>query len=160
MIQDTHYFSDTEHGMMMGGSSRMEMRRIRNRTLSGLESVHRMGAGGGMGPSSGMMQMQIDPHLSRPGSAGAGSRPITPSFSNDKDPGQQFVDFNPAGESEHELNSLDSIKSSCMCLCRLHQVQVRVRPRIHWNSIERDTQPPPLVWQGAENRRQITKTNS
>ena len=103
MIQDTHYFSDTEHGMMMGGSSRMEMRRIRNRTLSGLESVHRMGAGGGMGPSSGMMQMQIDPHLSRPGSAGAGSRPITPSFSNDKDPGQQFVDFNPAGESEHEL---------------------------------------------------------
>ena len=60
MIQDTHYFSDTEHGMMMGGSSRMEMRRIRNRTLSGLESVHRMGAGGGMGPSSGMMQMQIE----------------------------------------------------------------------------------------------------
>ena len=42
-----------------------------------------------------------DPHhLQRPGSAGGlvgGSRPITPSFSNDKDPGQQFVDFNPAG---------------------------------------------------------------
>lgn len=78
----------------------MEMRRIRNRTLSGLESVHRM-AGGGMGGQMMGGQMGgpphgMDPHLNRPGSAG--SRPITPSFSNDKDPGQQFVDFNPAGE--------------------------------------------------------------
>ena len=95
MFQDTHYFSDTEHGMMMGGSSRMEMRRIRNRTLSGLESVHRMG--GGMGQMMQMGPHGMDPHLNRPGSAGAGSRPITPSFSNDKDPGQQFIDFNPAG---------------------------------------------------------------
>ena len=80
----------------------MEMRRMRNRTLSGLESMHRMGgsslhqAGGAPGAGVGGIPPHLDPHMARPGSAGAGSRPITPSFSNDKE--QQFVDFNPAGE--------------------------------------------------------------
>ena len=83
---------------MMGGGSRMEMRRIRNRTLSGLESMsHRAGMGGPVMTSHGPMDM------ARPGSAGPACRPITPSFANEKDltgqhPGQQFVDFNPAGE--------------------------------------------------------------
>jgi len=78
----------------------MEMRRMRNRTLSGLESMHRMGgsslhqAGGAPGAGVGGIPPHLDPHMARPGSAGAGSRPITPSFSNDKE--QQFVDFNPA----------------------------------------------------------------
>ena len=59
----------------MGGQGHDMHRRMRNRTLTGLES------------------MRMD-HL-RPGSAQG--RPITPSFSNDKDPGQTFIDFNPAG---------------------------------------------------------------
>ncbi|CAB4069131.1 SYDE [Lepeophtheirus salmonis] len=55
---------------------RHPLRRMRNRTLSGLESL------------------RLADHMSRPGSAN--SRPITPSFSTDKDSGQQFIDFNPA----------------------------------------------------------------
>ena len=78
-------------------SQRQDLRRMRNRTLSGLENV-RM-AGGMSGTTAG--GMLGDPHhLQRPGSAGGivgGARPITPSFNNDKDLGQQFVDFNPAG---------------------------------------------------------------
>ena len=78
-------------------SQRQDLRRVRNRTLSGLENM-RMVGGMSSATAGGMLG---DPHhLQRPGSAGGivgGSRPITPSFSNDKDPGQQFVDFNPAG---------------------------------------------------------------
>jgi hypothetical protein len=58
-------------------------RRLRNRTLTGLETM-RMG-GGGM------------EHM-RPASAQGGR--ITPTFSNDKDTGQQFIDFNPAGNKK------------------------------------------------------------
>ena len=56
------------------------MRRMRNRTLTGLET------------------MRLVEQL-RPGSA-TGSRPITPSFNTDKDMlmAQQFIDFNPAGK--------------------------------------------------------------
>ena len=78
-------------------SQRQDIRRMRNRTLSGVENM-RMVGGIPTATAGGMLG---DPHhLQRPGSAGGlvgGSRPITPSFSNDKDPGQQFVDFNPAG---------------------------------------------------------------
>lgn len=134
MFQDTQYFSDSEHQLLTGGSSlmaRQEMRRLRNRTLSGLDSVRSAlvgaglgsaGAGGGggglmvglsghLGGVGGNLDHQ-HPLLHRPGSAsgiigmglglgiggGGGSRPITPSFANDKDAGQQFIDFNPAGE--------------------------------------------------------------
>ena len=73
----------SHHRGMGNGSNAGDMsRRMRNRTLTGLETMQRMGGGGG-----------ID-HL-RPGSAQG--RPITPSFSNDKEPGQTFIDFNPAG---------------------------------------------------------------
>ena len=60
-------------------------RRMRNRTLTGLETMRMPGSGGAGGMD----------HL-RPVSAQG--RPITPSFSNDKDPGQTFIDFNPAGQ--------------------------------------------------------------
>ena len=55
-------------------------RRMRNRTLTGLESMRGMGGMDHLRPAS------------------AQGRPITPSFSNEKDPGQTFIDFNPAGE--------------------------------------------------------------
>ena len=83
ILQDAQYFSDSEHQMVsgswyrgLGGQGDMH-RRMRNRTLTGLES------------------MRMDHLAPRPGSAQG--RPITPSFSNDKDPGQTFIDFNPAG---------------------------------------------------------------
>ena len=102
VLQDAQYFSDSEHQLISGSlmsSQRQEMRRMRNRTLSGLENMRMVGGMAG-NTTSGMLG---DPHhLQRPGSAGGiigGSRPITPSFSNDKDPGQQFVDFNPAGRA-------------------------------------------------------------
>ena len=62
-----------------GAGDRGDMqRRMRNRTLTGLETM-RMGGMDHLRPVS------------------AQGRPITPSFSNDKDPGQTFIDFNPAG---------------------------------------------------------------
>ena len=83
LLQDAQYFSDSEHQMVsgswyrgLGGQGDMH-RRMRNRTLTGLES------------------MRMDHLAPRPGSAQG--RPITPSFSTDKDPGQTFIDFNPAG---------------------------------------------------------------
>ena len=63
---------------------------------------------------------------SRPSSANA--RPITPSFHNEKDSnGQQFVDFNPAGEVlavDKDTDLFLSIPSHF----RLHQVQIRGCP--------------------------------
>ena len=100
-FQDTQYFSDSEHQLISGSlmsSQRQDLRRMRNRTLSGLENM-RMTGGMPNDPSGAMLGNPH--HLQRPGSAGgivSGSRPITPSFHNDKDPGQQFVDFNPAGK--------------------------------------------------------------
>jgi hypothetical protein len=41
-LQDTQYFSDSEHHLMSGGLAshqRQEMRRLRNRTLTGLETL-------------------------------------------------------------------------------------------------------------------------
>ena len=101
IFQDTQYFSDSEHQLISGSlmsSQRQDLRRMRNRTLSGLENM-RMTGGMPNDPSGAMLGNPH--HLQRPGSAGGivgGSRPITPSFHNDKDPGQQFVDFNPAGK--------------------------------------------------------------
>ncbi len=72
-----------------GGGGDMH-RRVRNRTLTGLETMN-MGGGGGRIPVGG------DPHglMMRPSSAQG--RQITPTFANEKDPiQQQFVDFNPA----------------------------------------------------------------
>ena len=86
---------------------RQDLRRMRNRTLSGLENM-RMAGGMPGDPTGGMLGNSH--HLQRPGSAGGivgGSRPITPSFHNDKDPGQQFVDFNPAGWIYFENNFFD-----------------------------------------------------
>ena len=101
VLQDAQYFSDSEHqmvsnswmnnpnrGMGNGGHPGDMSRRMRNRTLTGLETMQRMGGGGGHNCGGGLEQM-------RPGSA---SGRITPSFSNDiKEPGQTFIDFNPAG---------------------------------------------------------------
>ena len=82
-------WSSAHHrGMGNGGHPGDMSRRMRNRTLTGLETMQRMGGGVGHNPGGGLE------HL-RPGSASG--RPITPSFSNDKEPGQTFIDFNPAG---------------------------------------------------------------
>ena len=82
-------WSSAHHrGMGNGGHPGDMSRRMRNRTLTGLETMQRMGGGIGHNPGGGLE------HL-RPGSASG--RPITPSFSNDKEPGQTFIDFNPAG---------------------------------------------------------------
>ena len=91
IFQDTQYFSDSEHHLISGGlasQQRQEMRRLRNRTLTGLET------------------MRLVEQL-RPGSA-TGIRPITPSFNNDKDMlmAQQFIDFNPAGKIFFNSNAL------------------------------------------------------
>ena len=73
-----------------GGGGHPDMhRRMRNRTLTGLETM-RMGMDAGQGL--------------RPGSAQG--RPITPSFSNEKDPGQTFIDFNPAGTDDFFFNTM------------------------------------------------------
>ena len=92
-LQDAQYFSDSEHQMNSGGWAQYRgslggggagnqgdmHRRMRNRTLTGLESMRGMGGMDHLRPAS------------------AQGRPITPSFSNEKDPGQTFIDFNPAG---------------------------------------------------------------
>ena len=78
-FQENQYFSDSEHQMVSTGLSN---RRMRNRTLSGLESLRSMD------------------HMTRPGSA-TGLRPITPSYDDKDNAGQQFVDFNPAGTVTH-----------------------------------------------------------
>ena len=93
-------------------------RRMRNRTLTGLETMQRMGGGGAAANGVGAMD-----HL-RPGSASG--RPITPSFSNDKEPGQTFIDFNPAG-MKITPSSLSLFKSNILrCLFvfhfRFHQI--------------------------------------
>ena len=82
-------WSAHHRGMGNGGHPGDMSRRMRNRTLTGLETMQRMGGPGGHNPGGGGLE-----HL-RPGSASG--RPITPSFSNDKEPGQTFIDFNPAG---------------------------------------------------------------
>ena len=72
-------------GSLGGGGAGTQgdmQRRMRNRTLTGLETM-RMGGMDHLRPVS------------------AQGRPITPSFSNDKDPGQTFIDFNPAGTYKH-----------------------------------------------------------
>lgn len=81
---DSQYYSDSEHhytGSTYG--QRQELRRLRNRTISGLEHLR---------------SSTDDPNIpsSRPSSAQ--DRVITPSFANEKDNGQSFIDFNPAGE--------------------------------------------------------------
>ena len=102
IFQDAQYFSDSEHQLISGSimsSQRQDLRRMRNRTLSGLENMRMVG---GMSTAAAGAMLGDPHHLQRPGSAGGivgGSRPITPSFHNDKDPGQQFVDFNPAGKA-------------------------------------------------------------
>lgn len=103
-MQDAQYFSDSEHQMVSGswaqyrgslgggGGGQPDMhRRMRNRTLTGLET----------------MRMGMDGHGLRPGSAQG--RPITPSFSNEKDPGQTFIDFNPAGKRHESIIPLFSL---------------------------------------------------
>ena len=103
-FQDTQYFSDSEHQLVSSGSysQRQELRRLRNRTLSGLDTL-RMGsaaaaaaAAGGAGGLGGLGGSRLD--QPRPASA-TGLRPITPSFANEKENGQNFVDFNPAGKN-------------------------------------------------------------
>ena len=81
-------------------------RRMRNRTLTGLETMQRMGGGGAAANGVGAMD-----HL-RPGSASG--RPITPSFSNDKEPGQTFIDFNPAGMKITHRNKTGSDSQYCL----------------------------------------------
>ena len=76
---------------------RQELRRLRNRTLSGLDTLrlgeqarersHSLTLGGGPGGGAGSL-------------AGAGPRtPCTPTFANEKDAITNFVDFNPAGNN-------------------------------------------------------------
>lgn len=106
-LKDAQYFSDSDHHLIstigMSSNHRQDVRRMRNRTLTGLET------------------MRLVDQL-RPSSA-TGSRPITPSFYNDKDIGQQFIDFNPAGKKifisfsftlfaskQHQINGQLSLK--------------------------------------------------
>ena len=79
---DMQYFSDSEHQIVSYGGNGNDIRRIRNRTLSGLDSMRMTNA-----PSASGV-------FSRPSSAL--SRSITPSFQSEKENGQNFVDFNPA----------------------------------------------------------------
>lgn len=91
-------------GSLGGGGGQGDMhRRLRNRTITGLESMRMPGG--------------MD-HL-RPGSAQG--RPITPSFSNDKDPGQTFIDFNPAGNFFlARFQSRSSFQRFFSCFCYLY----------------------------------------
>jgi len=72
---------------------------VRNRTLSGMSD-----ASPGLGARAGGLVGIADHPLLRPASAAGGMRPITPqggslgAGSFDRQNGQNFVDFNPAGE--------------------------------------------------------------
>ena len=93
-FQDLHYFSDSEH--QSGGASglvpRQELRRLRNRTLSGLDSL-RLGE-----------QARERSHSLTIGGLPQGPRtPCTPTFATEKDAITNFVDFNPAGKVRAEL---------------------------------------------------------
>ena len=128
LFQDAQYFSDSEHQMVSGSWSHHRgsmgnggihpgdiSRRMRNRTLTGLETMQRMGGGGAAANGVGAMD-----HL-RPGSASG--RPITPSFSNDKEPGQTFIDFNPAGMTMMHPSVLFLLQQSFICASfRFHQI--------------------------------------
>ena len=90
--QDTQYFSDSEHHYV-GNSyiQRQELRRLRNRTLSGLDQLRAGMANSDVASAAAGL-------TSRPSSA-MEHRAITPSMGNDKESGQNFIDFNPAGKS-------------------------------------------------------------
>ena len=115
-LQDTQYFSDSEHQMLSTSySQRQEMRRFRNRTMSGMDPSSALAMGragsalghhhGGLSSSSGVgLSSGLDHFLSQRPSSATGLRSITPSFGgagvatgDAKDNGQSFVDFNPAG---------------------------------------------------------------
>ncbi len=96
-------------------SQRQEMRRFRNRTMSGMDPSSALAMGragsalghhhGGLSSSSGVgLSSGLDHFLSQRPSSATGLRSITPSFGgagvatgDAKDNGQSFVDFNPAG---------------------------------------------------------------
>ena len=86
-------------------SQRQEMRRFRNRTLdtsSGLVGLGRSGSALGHHHGMGGPGAALDHFLQQRPSSATGLRSITPSFNSagglgEKENGQNFVDFNPAG---------------------------------------------------------------
>ena len=85
MSQDLHYFSDSEHhsGGVSGLMPRQEPRRLRNRTLSGLDTL-RLGEEARERSHS----LTQTPRT-----------PCNPTFATEKDAITNFVDFNPAGNT-------------------------------------------------------------
>jgi len=103
---DLHYFSDSEHHSVGGGGlvPRQELRRLRNRTLSGLDTLrlgeqarersHSLTIGGGPGPGGGALN-----NLSQ-----TPRTPCTPTFATEKDAITNFVDFNPADFIKYKID--------------------------------------------------------
>ena len=85
LSQDLHYFSDSEHhsGGVGGLMPRQELRRLRNRTLSGLDTLR---LGEQARERSHSLSLTQGPRT-----------PCTPTLASEKDAITNFVDFNPAG---------------------------------------------------------------
>ncbi len=137
-------------------SQRQEMRRFRNRTLSGMDAsssglvgLGRSGSalghhhslvpgGGGGGLGVGGPGAALDHFLQQRPSSATGLRSITPSFGGgtagsglgDKENGQNFVDFNPAGERGRGENSteLDRITYRTTRVCNNDNLYVSSIP--------------------------------
>ena len=86
--KDVNYYSDSEHQSI----PRQEIRRLRNRTLSGLDSLR-----------IGQQVRERSQSLSMAGGVPPGGvtvrTPCTPTLSTAKDAITNFVDFNPAGQN-------------------------------------------------------------
>ena len=106
MCQDLHYFSDSEHhsGGVGGLMPRQELRRLRNRTLSGLDTLR-------LGEQARERSHSLS--LAGGGLTQTPRTPCTPTFASEKDAITNFVDFNPAGELNPSQQDSTEVQLSC-----------------------------------------------
>ena len=95
-VQDLHYFSDSDHHSVGPGlMPRQELRRLRNRTLSGLDTLR-------LGEQARERSHSLS--LAGGGLAQAPRTPCTPTFASQKDAITNFVDFNPADFVKYKID--------------------------------------------------------
>ena len=144
LSQDLHYFSDSEHhsGGVGGLMPRQELRRLRNRTLSGLDTLR---LGEQARERSHSLSLTQGPRT-----------PCTPTLASEKDAITNFVDFNPAGEiTDCHLWQLADSKLIFPFLVRFRQVQNRpIQRGWRYETQWKPPHPPPL-WPRPQDSREV-----